>query len=325
MPTKPNAIVNQIVRLWKGDVTHLVVDAVQNAANSGLWAGSGLCGAIHKAAGHKLAKACKKYPVIHQKSIYDFDSSIFGRADESFGRGDRCDVGDTKITPGYNLPSKYVLHTVGPRGVKPDKLRSSYRSALEVATKAGLRSVALCCISTGIYGYPVQQATPVALSAVREWLEEGTNATKLDAVIFCVFQDKELSIYRKWFPIFYPPVAGQQAAFPKLQTRAIVPPTMGKTVSKLESVRLDDDDDDDDDGISTKIDHTKDNAAAASAPPSYNDATQNVAQQVVVQKTGIPLKAAIEILRLCDNDVERAINFQRTNLRDFIRIVDESL
>ena len=86
----------------------------------------------------------------------------------------------------------------------------------------------------------------------------------------------------------------------------------------------DDDDDDDDDGISTKIDHTKDNAAAASAPPSYNDATQDGAQQVV-RKTGIPLKAAIEILRLCDNDVERAINFQRTNLRDFIRIVDESL
>ena len=174
VPTKPNAIVNQIVRLWKGDVTHLMVDAVQNAANSGLWAGSGLCGAIHKAAGHKLAKACRKYPVIRKKSAYDFSDSIFGRADESFGRGDRCDVGDTKITPGYNLPSKFVLHTVGPRGVKPAKLRSSYRSALEVAAKAGCRSVALCCISTGIYGYPVQQATPVALSAVREWLEEGT-------------------------------------------------------------------------------------------------------------------------------------------------------
>jgi O-acetyl-ADP-ribose deacetylase (regulator of RNase III) len=107
-PSKPDAIANQIVRLWKGDVTHLQVDAVQNAANSGLWAGSGLCGAIHKAAGHKLAKACRKFPVIHQKSIYSYDDSIFGRADASFGRGDRCDVGDTKITPGYNLPSKYV-------------------------------------------------------------------------------------------------------------------------------------------------------------------------------------------------------------------------
>jgi len=181
--------------------------------------------------------------------------------------------------------------------VKPEKLRSSYRSALTTATTLGLRSVALCCISTGIYGYPLQQATPVALSAVREWLGEGKNSEKLDAVIFCVFQDKELEIYRKWLPVFFPPVVGN-SPFPKLESRVPDVPTLGMTVSKLTAVGIDqDDDDDDDDPISTKIDHTKEGGdddfdtgrrggrrdyddmggsrrRPGGEPPSYNDSTR---------------------------------------------------
>eukprot|EP00939_MAST-03C_sp_MAST-3C-sp1_P002328 g2328.t1 len=183
VPSGPSGAANRILRLWKGDVTHLKVDAIQNAANAGLWDGSGLCGAIHDAAGPELKRACRKIPVIRKKSAYDYDSSIFGKHDAS---GDRCDVGDTKVTKGFMLPAKFVLHTVGPKGVKPKELRSAYRSALQQASKVGARSIALCCISTGIYGYPLQQATPVALAAVREWLDEGSNAQNIDAIIFCV-------------------------------------------------------------------------------------------------------------------------------------------
>jgi len=204
VPAGPSAAANRIVRLWRGDVTHLSVDAVQNAANARLSNGGGLCGAIHDAAGPQLSAACKKIPVIHKKSVYAYDDAIFGgRADDSFGTGDRCDEGDTKVTPAFNLPAKYVLHTVGPQGVKPKELRSAYLSALNEATKVGARSIALCCISTGIYGYPLQQATPVALSAVREWLDNPKNAGKVDAIIFCVFQEQELAVYRHWFPLFF--------------------------------------------------------------------------------------------------------------------------
>jgi O-acetyl-ADP-ribose deacetylase (regulator of RNase III) len=79
-------------------------------------------------------------------------------------------------------------------GIKPDTLRSAYRSALDAAVTHEMRSVAFCCISTGIYGYPSKHATPVALSAVREWLQEDGNRTKLDRIIFCVFETKDLQL-----------------------------------------------------------------------------------------------------------------------------------
>jgi len=212
IPTTPNAAINRIIRVWKGDVTQLQVDAVQNAANAGLWAGAGLCGAIHKAAGPKLAEECRTFPVLRKKAQSTY-SDAFGVRPSGF-EGDRCQEGDTVMTKAYELPAKMVMHTVGPIGVKPAVLRSAYRSALKKATDNGARSLALCCISTGIYGYSLPQATPVAMSAVREWLEEGTNVTKLDAVIFCVFQPKELDLYSQYLPTFFPPASA--AAFSAL-------------------------------------------------------------------------------------------------------------
>ena len=117
-------------------------------------------------------------------------------------------------------------------------------------------------------------------------------------------------------------------SFPGLESRPIAPPTLGTTVSKLASVRLDDDDDDDDDdGVSTKIDHNVKDAAAR-APPSYNDATQKTESSkanYVARELQISLGAAKEILRRCDNVVQRALSFQHSHTMDFIRIVDEYL
>lgn len=119
-------------------------------------------------------------------------------------------------------------------------------------------------------------------------------------------------------------------SFPGLESRPIAPPTLGTTVSKLASVRLDDDDsddDDDDDGVSTKIDHNVKDAAAR-APPSYNDATQQIDStkaNYVASELQISLGAAKEILRRCDNVVQRALSFQHSHTMDFIRIVDEYL
>jgi O-acetyl-ADP-ribose deacetylase (regulator of RNase III) len=106
------------------------------------------------------------------------------------------------VTHGFRLHAKSVLHSVGPIGVKPAVLASSFVSALDGAKANGARSVALCCISTGVYGYPIEQATPVALSTVRQWLERNRGA--LDSVIFCVFNPQDAAIYTKWMTVFFP-------------------------------------------------------------------------------------------------------------------------
>jgi len=104
----------------------------------------------------------------------------------------------------YNLHAKAVLHTVGPMGVKPEILRSAYRSALDQSLAHGLKSIALCAISTGIFGYDIRKATPVAMATVREWLEEEDHAERMDAVIFCVFQDSDRRAYEMYMPTFFP-------------------------------------------------------------------------------------------------------------------------
>ena len=115
---------------------------------------------------------------------------------------DRCLPGGTKVTHGFRLHAKSVLHSVGPIGVKPAVLASTYVTALDGAKAIGARSVALCCISTGVYGYPIEQATPVALSTVRQWLERNRGA--LDSVIFCVFNPQDAAVYTKWMTVFFP-------------------------------------------------------------------------------------------------------------------------
>ncbi|XP_042077317.1 ADP-ribose glycohydrolase MACROD1 isoform X1 [Haplochromis burtoni] len=148
---KRNEKLDQKISLYNGDITKLEIDAIVNAANNTLLGGGGVDGAIHRAAGPMLKKEC---------------ASLNG-----------CKTGEAKITCGYRLPAKYVIHTVGPiaqGGVGEEEknaLRSCYRNSLETATENGARSVAFPCISTGIYGYPSERAVHEALKTVRDYLD----------------------------------------------------------------------------------------------------------------------------------------------------------
>jgi len=161
-------------------ITKLRADAIVNAANEGLWPGGGVCGAIHAAAGSRLADECARIglPPI------------------------RCPTGETVITNGCNLPADFVLHTVGPQGSNCEQLRCSYKSALDLAAEKGLQSVGFCCVSTGIYGFPLKLATHVALRTVREWLD--THAGVLQRVVFVVFGPTEEEAYDLLLPCYFP-------------------------------------------------------------------------------------------------------------------------
>lgn len=160
------------LRARVADITTLDVDAIVNAANEGLAPGGGVCGAIHRAAGPELALAC---------------AAIGG-----------CPTGEARLTPGFRLPARWVIHAVGPvwrggRAGEADLLASAYRSSLRLAGERGLRSVAFPAISTGIYGYPLGEATEVAVRTVRAALGEGSGVAE---VTFACFGEEALAAYR---------------------------------------------------------------------------------------------------------------------------------
>lgn len=173
--------------LWQGDIATLKVDAIVNAANSKLLGcfiplHNCIDNVIHSAAGVQLRDECNKIMKMQNE-------------DEKVGRA--------KITGAYNLPSRYVIHTVGPaipQGLKPsDKdcgaLASCYKSCLEIASYNKLESIAFCCISTGVFNFPQELAAEIAVKTVEEYLEN--NETTLNHVIFNVFTDDDYSIYKR--------------------------------------------------------------------------------------------------------------------------------
>jgi O-acetyl-ADP-ribose deacetylase (regulator of RNase III) len=154
------------------DITTLDVDAIVNAANEGLLPGGGVCGAIHRAAGPNLARACARVAP--------------------------CPTGEARITPGFNLTANYVIHAVGPvwrggRAGEAAQLASAYRACIALAQQHELRSIAFPAISAGIFGYPLQQATDVAVAAVRDALDPPGSLTR---VVFACFNDGVLQAYR---------------------------------------------------------------------------------------------------------------------------------
>ena len=155
------------------DITTLECDAIVNAANSSLLGGGGVDGAIHRAAGPKLLEECR---------------SLHG-----------CQTGEAKITSGYNLPSDHVIHTVGPvySGSSGDSisLASCYTNRLNLARKHNLHSIAFPSISTGVYGYPAQEAARTAFCACISWLQEHQDYSI--RIIFCCFDSYTKSLYEK--------------------------------------------------------------------------------------------------------------------------------
>lgn len=160
------------IEFLKGDITKVKVDVIVNAANSSLLGGGGVDGAIHRAAGLQLLEECK---------------TLGG-----------CETGQAKITNGYRLSSKFVIHTVGPvwRGGKNNEeiiLESCYRNSLELVKKKNLKSIAFPAISTGAYGFPINLAAPIALNAVKFFIND--NPHLLEKVIFALFTEEDFKIY----------------------------------------------------------------------------------------------------------------------------------
>jgi len=161
------------IELILGDITKQSVDAIVNAANTTLLGGGGVDGAIHRAAGPELLEECRRI------------------------RG--CPTGEARITKGYRLLAKHVIHTVGPvwRGGKMDEeelLRNCYRNSLKLADENGIKTIAFPSISTGAYGFPIETAAPIALGVVRKNLE---TMNRIEKVVFVCFSQSDYDVYEK--------------------------------------------------------------------------------------------------------------------------------
>ena len=161
------------IEIIEGDITKLKVDAIVNAANTSLLGGGGVDGAIHRAAGSELLKECRKL--------------------------NGCKTGEAKITKGYNLPAKYVIHTVGPvwfRGInnEDELLSNCYKNSLNLAVEYKIKTIAFPSISTGVYSFPFERAGNIAVNTVRKYLEKENS---IDKVIFVCFGAEAFEIYKK--------------------------------------------------------------------------------------------------------------------------------
>ncbi len=161
------------IEIFRGDITNLKVDAIVNAANSSLLGGGGVDGAIHNAAGPELLEHCRKL--------------------------NECPTGEAKITPGFKLPAKFVIHTVGPiwrGGIQNEAklLASCYKNSLNLAIENGIKTIAFPAISTGIYGYPLNDAAKIAVDVTIKFLE---NNSFIEKVIFVCFDEKTYQVYQK--------------------------------------------------------------------------------------------------------------------------------
>lgn len=162
------------LELHQGDITRLAVDAIVNAANSGLRGGGGVDGAIHRAGGPVIMAECRR---------------IGG-----------CPTGQAVVTTGGDLPARYVIHAVGPiwqgggRG-EPDLLCSAYTNSLQRAEELGVASIAFPSISTGVYGYPIALACPIALGAAMDHVRQGT---ALQRIVFCLFSAGDFAVYDEY-------------------------------------------------------------------------------------------------------------------------------
>jgi O-acetyl-ADP-ribose deacetylase (regulator of RNase III) len=166
-------IVDSRIEIHEGDITRLAVDAIVNAANSSLLGGGGVDGAIHRAAGPELLAECR---------------ALGG-----------CPTGEARITRGYRLPARHVIHTVGPvwyggRSGEDELLASCYRNSLTLAAEHACRSIAFPAISTGVYGFPVERATPLAVATVRRFLE---TSDAVERVVFVCFGAAAAAAYRR--------------------------------------------------------------------------------------------------------------------------------
>lgn len=161
------------IEIIKGDITKLRVDAIVNAANKTLLGGGGVDGAIHRAAGRELFEECK---------------TLNG-----------CETGQSKITKGYNLPSKFIIHTVGPvwRGGKNNEeelLKSCYLTSLNLAIKNNIKTIAYPAISCGIYGFPIDKAAKIAFETVKKFISQND---RIEKIIFIDINDKVINEYKK--------------------------------------------------------------------------------------------------------------------------------
>lgn len=163
------------LELIEGDITGLRVDAIVNAANESLLGGGGVDGAIHRAAGPELLAACRQLPEVAPRV--------------------RCPTGEARATPGFRLPARWVIHTVGPVWTggthsEPDLLRACYTNCLKIAHELQAESIAFPAISAGVYGYPADAAARIAVDTVRQW------AHAPPRVVFCTFGPAMTRVYR---------------------------------------------------------------------------------------------------------------------------------